>query len=337
MAAGPGPDRPPSMQDVAALAGVSHQTVSRVLNGRANVRGQTRARVLAAMQELGYRPNVAARALATGRSRTLGVVTLDTTLFGPASTLHAIDRAARDAGYFLSIASLAAIDRGAVQRALDRLADQAVEGVIVIAPLTSAREALRGLPSGLPVVAVEGDPDADLAVVSVDQEAGARLATEHLLSAGHRTVWHVAGPADWLESHGRIAGWRAALRAAGIDPPPALGGDWSPRSGFDAGSVLARMPEVTAVFAANDQMALGVLRALHEHGRRVPGDVSVVGFDDVPEAAFYSPPLTTVRQDFAAVGRCSIELLLEQVRSGRRVVRREVVPPTLATRASSRP
>jgi DNA-binding LacI/PurR family transcriptional regulator len=332
----PDPGRPPSMQDVAQLAGVSHQTVSRVLNGRANVRGQTRSRVLAAVAQLGYRPNTVARALATGRTRVVGVVTLDTTLFGPASTLHAIDRAARDAGYFLSVTQLNSIAREPVRAALERMADQGVEGVIVIAPMTSAHEALHRLPRGLPVVAVEGDPDADIAVVAVDQVAGARLATDHLLGAGHRTVWHVAGPADWLEARARAAGWRAALTEAGAEVPPPLAGDWSPASGFEAGRILARLPEADAVFVANDQMALGVLRALHEHGRRVPADVSVVGFDDISEAAYFTPPLTTVRQDFAAVGRISLELLVEQLHTGDQVSRRRVVvPPSLVVRRSS--
>ena len=323
------------MRDVAALAGVSHQTVSRVLNGRANVRSQTRARVLAAMRQLGYRPNVAARALVTGRSRTLGVVSLDTTLFGPTSTLHEIERAASEAQYYLSIVSLQSIDQGSVQEALSRLTAQAVEGVIVIAPLTSSHQALRGLPDGLPVVAVEGDPKADVAVVSVDQVAGGRAATEHLLGLGHRTVWHIAGPPDWLEAHGRMAGWQAALRAAGAEVPPPLSGDWSPRSGFEAGQLLARVPEVTAVFAANDQMALGLLRAVHEHGRRVPEEISVVGFDDASEALYFTPPLTTVRQDFGEVGRCSLRLLLNQIRSGRRGVEGVVVDPELVIRQST--
>jgi DNA-binding LacI/PurR family transcriptional regulator len=322
------------MHDVAALAGVSHQTVSRVLNG-GTVKSQTRTRVIAAMQELGYRPNTAARALATGRSRTLGVLSLDSTLFGPASTLHAIERAARDARYFLSIASLRSLDRSSVQEALGRLADQAVEGAIVIAPLASAHEALRGLPAGLPVVAVEGDPQADVAVVAVDQVNSARVATQHLLGLGHRTVWHVSGPADWLEAQGRVAGWKGALEAAGADVPPPLVGDWSPRSGFEAGRLLTRMADVTAVFVANDQMALGLLRALHEGGRRVPEDISVIGFDDIAEAAYYTPPLTTIRQDFAEVGRRSIELLLSQVRSGNRTAERHVVAAELIMRQST--
>jgi DNA-binding LacI/PurR family transcriptional regulator len=327
--------RPPSMQDVARLAGVSHQTVSRVLNNKDTVKGATRNRVLAAMRELGYRPNIAARALVTGRSRLLGVVSLDSTLFGPASTLYEIERATRDAGYFLSIASIRSLDRSSVEAAVGHLMSQAVEGIVIIAPLLSAHRALDGLPKGLPVVVVEGEHDIARATVSVDQEEGGRLATGHLLGRGHRTVWHVAGPSDWTEARGRTAGWRAALAAAGAEAPPPLAGDWSPRSGYEAGRILARVPEVTAVFVANDQMSLGVLRALHEHGRRVPEEISIVGFDDISEAAYFTPPLTTVRQDFGAVGRRSLQLLVDQIGSGRITADRHVVPPELKLRDST--
>ncbi|HUZ21234.1 MAG TPA: LacI family DNA-binding transcriptional regulator [Acidimicrobiales bacterium] len=323
------------MTDVAKLAGVSHQTVSRVLNGHPSVRPTTRVRVLAAIDQLGYRPNLAARALVTGRSRTLGLVTLDTTLFGPVATLYGIERAARETGYFVSVVSLRSIDRLPVQEAIARLAEQSVEGVIVIAPLTSAKAALADLPTDLPVVVVEGDPETDLGVVTVDQRGGARAATEHLLSLGHRTVFHVAGPTEWLEARERVAGWRLALEDAGAEVPSPLAGDWTARSGFDAGATLARIPEATAVFAANDHMALGLLRALRERGRRVPEDVSVVGFDDIAESEFFTPPLTTVRQDFDEVGRRCLGFLLERLDSGSRSVERVVIPPELVVRQST--
>jgi len=328
--------RGPAMTDVASLAGVSHQTVSRVINKHPNVTPTTRTRVLAAIEELGYRRNNAARALVTGRSQTLGVVTLNSTLYGPASTLYGIEQAALESDYFVTVASLRSTDRPAVRQAIARLVDQGVEGVIVIAPVDSVVEALADLPRDLRVVAVEGDADADIDVVTVDQHAGAQSATEHLLSLGHSTVWHVAGPTDWLEARQRTAGWRSTLERAGVEVPPPLRGDWSPRSGFEAGRVLARMPEVSAVFVANDSMSVGVLRAFHEHGLNVPGDVSIVGFDDVPEAAYVSPPLTTVRQDFAEVARRSLALLLDQISSGIRPAKRQVVGTTLVVRDSTR-
>ncbi len=329
--------RAPSMSDVAGLAGVSHQTVSRVIADHPNVRPRTRARVLAAIEELGYLPNTAARALATGRSKTLGVVSLNSTLFGPASTLYSIEEAAKLAGYFVTVASVRSLDRMSLREATARLIGQAVDGLVVIAPLASAADALRDLPKDTAIVAVDGDPDAHDAVVGVDQVTGARIATQHLLAAGHRTVWHIAGPQDWLDARGRIAGWQEALEQAGAEVPPLLNGDWSARSGYQAGQVLARMPDVTAVFAGNDQMALGLLRALNERGRQVPSDISVVGFDDIPEAAYYTPPLTTVRQDFDAVGRRSLHMLIDQITSQPGGTGYDLVDTELVVRQSTTP
>ncbi len=329
--------RSPVMADVAKVAGVSHQTVSRVLNDHPNVRTETRSRVLDAIDQLGYRRNLAARALVTRHSRTLGVVSFDTTLYGPASTLFGIEQAARAAGYFVSIVSLKNIDRAEVRDALDYLAEQAVDGLIVVAPQRSAARALADLPAGVPAVAVEGAHAGDVSVVSVDQVEGARLATDHLLGLGHETVWHVSGPSDWLEAEGRVEGWRAALTAAGREIPQPIEGDWSPRSGYEAGRRLAGIPGVTAVFVANDQMALGVLRAFTEAGVRVPDQISVVGFDDVPESEFFSPPLTTVRQDFGAVGRRCIEALLRKIEVGGGPRERLVVSPEFVPRASTSP
>jgi DNA-binding LacI/PurR family transcriptional regulator len=327
------------MADVAKAAGVSHQTVSRVLNEHPNVREETRVRVLEAIDRLGYRRNMVARALVTRHSRTLGVVSFDTTLYGPASMVYGIEQAARNAGYFVSIVSLRTIDRAGVAEAIDYLSDQGVDGIVVVAPQRSAASALEDLPHGTPVVAVEGGHDGGVSVVCVDQAEGARIATAHLLELGHETVWHVRGPSDWLEAEGRVEGWRRALTAAGREVPDLLRGDWSPRSGYAAGKRLAAMSgEVSAVFVANDQMALGVLRAFAEAGVRVPDQISIIGFDDIPESEFFSPPLTTVRQDFGAVGRHSIDVLLRQL-AAPGVLRHErlVVPPQFVIRASSAP
>jgi DNA-binding LacI/PurR family transcriptional regulator len=323
------------MADVAKLAGVSHQTVSRVINGSAHVKDETRQRVLAAMRMLDYRPNSVARALVTGRSKTLGVVGFDTTLYGPASTLFAIERAAHQAGYFVSIVSLLSLDRTAVLDAAERLRMQGVDGILVIAPQTAAARTVLDLPGDVPVVAVEAGPDEGVPVVTVEQFAGATLATQHLLDLGHRTVWHIAGPTDWLEAQDRIAGWRSTLEAAGAPVPPVLVGDWSARSGYELGRQLAADPSVTAVFAGNDLMALGLLRVLSEAGRDVPGALSIVGFDDMPEAEFFTPPLTTVRQDFAEVGRRGFRLLLDEIERGSRSSLRERVPAELVVRQST--
>lgn len=332
--------RPPTMADVARLAGVSHQTVSRVLGDHPNVRDATRDRVLRAIEEMGYRRNFSARALATRRTRTLGVVASDTTLYGPASTLFALEEAARAEGYLVSTVSLRELTTEKLSEALDHLSEGGVEGVVAIAPQRSAVEALAELRHPFPVVVVGGGSGTVIPGVGVDQHLGARLATGHLLAAGHRTVWHLAGPEDWQEAADRAAGWRATLEAAGVEPPMMLRGDWSPLSGYRAGQELAGWVGrgLTAVFVANDQMALGVLRALREAGVRTPQDVAVVGFDDIPESEFFAPPLTTVRQDFSTVGKRGIALLLESI-EGRPPAGppRVAIEPQLVVRASTFP
>jgi DNA-binding LacI/PurR family transcriptional regulator len=325
------------MADVAKLAGVSHQTVSRVLNSSDLVRPETRERVRRAMAELNYRPNSLARALVTGRSWTLGVVSFDTTLYGPASTLFGIERAAHSNGYFVSIVSVTSLDRASVLRAVEQLRAQGVDGVLIITPQDTAVEAVLHTPVDMPVVAVEAGPEEAVPVVAVDQVAGAMAATQHLLELGHRTVWHVAGPSDWLEARQRVEGWTAALEAAGADVPPLLTGDWSARSGYELGRRLATVREVTAIFAANDQMALGILRALYEAGLEVPRDLSLVGFDDIPEAQFFTPPLTTVQQDCNELGRQSLMLLLEEIAASERSSAHVVVAPKLMVRDSTAP
>ncbi len=323
------------MADVAKLAGVSHQTVSRVINSSEQVREDTREKVRAAMRMLDYRPNPVARALATGRSKTLGILSFDNTLYGPASTLVGVERAAHQAGYSISVVSLLSLDRSAVLDAVERLRMQGVDGVLVIAPQTADVRAVSELPHDFPVVAVEAGPDRGVPVASVDQVAGAALATQHLLDLGHRTVWHIAGPADWLEAQQRIEGWRSTLEAAGAPVPPVSVGDWSAKSGYRLGRQLAAKPEVTAVFAGNDLMALGLFRVLHEEGRELPASLSVVGFDDMPEVAYFTPPLTTVRQDFAEVGRRGVHLLLGEIQSGARSSTRATVAPQLIIREST--
>ena len=324
----------PVMTDVARLAGVSHQTVSRVLNGHPNVSAATKASVEAAIRDLGYRPNTAARALVTGKTNVLGVISFDTTLYGPASMLYGIERAARP-GYFVAIASLPSFDRESLTGAVERFLGQAVAGIIVIAPHRAAVEALAGLPIGVPVVAVGCAGAARMPSVRIDNVVGAALATGHLLDLGHRTVHHIGGPDSWHDAMDRIDGWLRALRAAGAPEPEMLRGDWSARSGYDAGRELAARREVTAVFCANDPMAVGFLRAAAEAGRRVPQDISVVGFDDVPEAAYFSPPLTTIRQGFGALGERALHLLLRQITAGGEAPPLPPVVPELVVRSSS--
>jgi DNA-binding LacI/PurR family transcriptional regulator len=326
--------REPAMVDVARLAGVSHQTVSRVLNNHPNVRVDTARRVRAAIAELGYRPNRAARALVTGRSQLIGVVALNTGLYGPSSLLTAFERAASGAGFAVSVGTVGSVDRHSIAAVVERHLDQQVAGIVAIAPVAQANEALGGLRADVPLVTVDGDPARPSVGVTVDQVAGARMATEHLLAAGHATVWHVSGPSDWFDSAGRVHGWESALRDAGAEVPPLVPADWSAASGYRVGRMLARVPEVTAIFTANDHLALGLLRALHERSLRVPQDVSVVGFDDVPEAGYFIPPLTTVRPDFHAVATHALDLLLAQINGEAPGAGQRTVAPALVERSS---
>jgi DNA-binding LacI/PurR family transcriptional regulator len=322
------------MTDVAVLAGVSHQTVSRVINAQPNVREQTKVRVQSAMAKLNYRPNAAARVLATGTSRVIGVVARSSTLYGPAATLAALSEAALAHGFSVNVENVQTLDKKPVEAAIGRHLNQRVAGLVVIAPVESANEAIDGLLGDTPLVCIDADPERPNELVTVDQELGGYLATQHLLAAGHQTVWHVTGPNSWFDSRDRAAGWRRALEEASAQIPRLITGDWSAASGYDAGQILAGISDATAVFASNDHMALGILRALQESGRRVPEDISVVGFDDVPEAAFFIPPLTTIRADFNAVATATLDLLLIQIHTGTRRGDRTLIPPLLVSRSS---
>ncbi|WP_243061869.1 LacI family DNA-binding transcriptional regulator [Humibacter sp. RRB41] len=327
--------RPPSIVDVAALANVSYQTVSRVLNGHPSVRPATRLAVLGAVDELGYRPSNAARTLVTGRSRTLGVLVLDVADSEGLTPLYGIEHSARELGYFVGIGAVDAVDRTSVQATVGRLAEQSIAGLLVIAPIDATADALASVPPGLPVVAIEGGAGGDISTVGIDQTAGAKTATEHLLSLGHETVFHVRGPAEWMQTQDRLNGWRSALDAAGAEAPMPMVGDWTARSGYEAGQVLARIPELTAVFAGNDQMALGLMLAFSERGLSVPNDVSVVGYDDGDDAPYYNPPLTTVQQDFRSVGRRAIEMLVARVEGGEQQTEHALLDPTFIVRKST--
>lgn len=318
-----------SMATVAARAGVSGQTVSRVVNGSPRVDPQTRARVEAAMAELGYRPHRAARALRTGRSHTLGLVVTTLATVGNSRMLQATAEAAAVRGYALTVVTAA----DGVEAAFARLADQGVDGALVLNE-ASALVPAATLPPELHLVVVDAPAGAGAAVVHSDHAAGSQAATRHLLDLGHETVHHLAGPAGSFAAAERERGWREALADAGVVPPPVVRGDWSAESGFAAGAALG----ATAVFCANDQMALGLLRAVAESGRAVPSDVSVVGFDDIPEAANFLPPLTTVRQDFPALAQQAVTALIAAVEGDATATDRAapvVVPTRLVERAST--
>ncbi|MFC8570291.1 LacI family DNA-binding transcriptional regulator [Streptomyces sp. NPDC057245] len=326
-----------SMADVARLAGVSSQTVSRVSNGYAGVTEETRRQVLAAMKELGYRPNSAARALKRGEFRTIGVITFSLATTGNVRTLEAIATSAASQGYAVTLLPVAVPTQDEVSGAFTRLEELAVDAVIVIMEVHLLDAATLTLPPHVQVVVVDSDAGDHYTVVDTDQAGGTRAAVRHLLELGHGTVWHLGGPEGSFAAQRRADAWRHTLAEAGRTPPPLVRGDWSAESGYRAGLELAARPECTAVFAANDQMALGLVRALHEHGRRVPGDVSVIGFDDIAEAGSFLPPLTTVHQDFAEVGRLCVEAVLRQMREGGPERGTTLVPTRLVTRASTAP
>ena len=321
------------MADVAARAGVSVMTVSRVLNGFPGVADGTRRRVEKAVGALGYQANTAARVLAGGRSRTIGIIAVETQQFGPAHMLFGIEAATNEAGHLLSFATLDGSGEG-LSTTLDRLRASHVEGVIVVAPVRNILDALSEVKHDLPLVIVGAEPTSGASTVTIDQRGGARRATEHLLGLGHDTVHHVRGPKNWIDAAGRVRGWNDALRSAGARKVSPLVGDWGAGGGYAAGQRLAAEPGVTAVFAANDQTALGVMRAFHDAGRRVPADVSVIGFDDTPESPYFVPALTTVRQDFAEVGRRCVDLFRSIVDGGGGE-HHEVVPAELVLREST--
>jgi DNA-binding LacI/PurR family transcriptional regulator len=305
--------RPPSLYDVAKLARVSHQTVSRVLNRNPSTRESTRERVQQAIDELNYRPNRLARALKSNRSLLFGVLSASSSQYGPSASIRAIEVAARREGYFVITVNVDSAEQTEVERGLESLLDHAVEGLVVIAPEQHVLEAFTALNVSVPFVTLQSTADSRESELSVDQIAGARAATRHLLNLGHRSIAHIAGPGDWFSAQARLRGFAAEMHEAGLPVDATFAGDWSAASGYECGLQLLRSNSHTAVFCANDQMALGLMHAADERGYSVPDDLSVIGFDDMPEAAHFHPPLTTMRQDFDELGRRSVELLLRKL------------------------
>jgi len=297
--------------DVARLAGVSHQTVSRVLNSHPNVREATRERVLAAVKQLRYRPNVAARVMANRQSRTIGLVTTGSPDYGPSSTVLGFTSAARQARYSVTISTAADAEPESLRASVDLLLGQQVEAVVVVASRTRMLIGLDGNDFGVPVIVVEPTAQTSIPSVSIDQYAGAVLAVGHLIGLGHRDIVHISGPGDSMDATERVRAWRDTMAEHGLVARPPLEGDWTPASGYRLGTQVAesRSP-FTAVFSANDQMALGCLHALRQHALPVPADVSLIGLDDIPAAEHFQPPLTAMRQDFTLLGEGIMALVL---------------------------
>lgn len=342
--------RQASIRDVAAAAGVSYQTVSRVINGHPSVRESTREHVRVIIDQLGFRPNRAARALAGGPVQSVTVLTPNTTLYGYTAALRGIEEAARAAGLAVGVRVVESTDPAEVADAVTRAIEPG-GALIVIAYDVPGTMALAAVPPTVPMAALVETPaegkSAGQPWIWVDDRLAALKATRYLLGLGHQTVHYLEIPSSTHTSQ-RKAGWRSALTEAGTRVPEPVQCGWTPRSGYEAGRAVAADAEVTALLCGNDDLALGAMRALREAGRDVPGEVSVVGFDDVPAAAFLSPALTTVRLDYAEAGRSCFALLQAlltphlPISPGPRpepelIVRESAAPPPGTARAAARP
>jgi DNA-binding LacI/PurR family transcriptional regulator len=297
---------PVSIRDVARAAGVSYQTVSRVINGSLKVKESTRYEVLETIARLDYRPNRAARALAGGPVQSVTVLVSSTRLYGPAAALEGIEESSRAAGLAMGVRVIEPGTPESVRAMVERTIEPA-GALILIAYDRPAIDALNAVPTGVPMAAIVETPSGDEALgkpwVWIDDRRSAHDATQYLLGLGHRTVHYVSIPLWTENSSQRMAGWRSALDEGGAAVPEPLIGSWGPESGYEAGQKMAWDPDVTAVLCGNDDLAMGLSRAVNEAGRRIPADLSVVGIDDIPLAPFYNPPLTTVRQDFKLLGQ----------------------------------
>ncbi len=313
-----------TIRDVAAAAGVSHQTVSRVINDRPDVADETRRRVRQVIEELNYQPSAIARSLIQQRSLTLGVVIAGLEFFGPASILNGIASQADGMGYALLLKELSSFDVDQIDPILNPLLARQVDGVIWAVPEVGDNRAWaqhRDFELPVPTFFITMQARPDLPAVSIDNRAGGRIATEHLLEQGYRHIAHITGPLDWWDARERKAGWQDTLHSAGVQVTDQQWevGDWSAASGERAiHRLLDKYPEMDAVFAANDQAALGVLQAIHRKGLRVPRDLAVVGFDNTVESAYYWPSLTTVKQDLQELGYTAVRELIHIIEASRK-------------------
>lgn len=327
----------PSMREVGELAGVSHQTVFRVMQGHPKVAEATRTRVMAAVEQLGYTPNLSARSLVTGRSQMLGLITVGSADTGPISSTsgfaEGFTNRARSREYYVSSTHVVDTDPQGLRTSLGYFLQQRFAGVVVLTPTVEVLNALKAAQPALPFVTLGGGSVFPNNSVSLDQTRGAVLATQHLIDLGHQRIGHIAGPVRRFDAMERLGGWRDTMRLNGLDASRVWEGDWSAKGGADLGNQLLDSG-ATAVFCANDQTALGVMHAAKLRGIRVPDDLSIVGFDDMPEAAYFPTPLTTVRQDYERLGEDSVELLLAQL-SELHGPTEVLVEPTLVDREST--
>jgi LacI family transcriptional regulator len=306
-----------TIKHVAQTAGVSTQTVSRVVNNIHGVLPETRKRVQDAIDQLGYRPNVIARSLTQRRSYAIGVVACGIDYYGPSRTLVGIEQGANEAGYSLNLSLIHQPETDDVRPLLEGFLSRQVDGIIWATQEIGGNLGwLKQDTLPVPVVFLETRPRRDVSVVNVDGRFGSQLAVRHLLSLGYRNIGVITGPLTWWSARERLEGWRETMAASGLDAgqKQIVEGNWSTSSGAHGlEALLEQFPEMEAVFVCNDQMALGVLQTSRKLGRRVPEDLAVVGYDDIPEAAYFWPPLTTVRQDLMQFGSTAVGLLRRQI------------------------
>ena len=335
-----------TIREVASAAGVSTQTVSRVVNSRPDVARETRDRVQKVIKRMRYRPSALARSLIQQRSYTLGAVISGLKYIGPSRTLNGITEAVEEAGYALLLKELPRIDTTEITPVFDALISRHVDGIIWAVPeVGDNRKPFTSLPvnPGVPIVYMTMEPRPGLPVVSIDNYLGGRMATAHLVEQGYRHIAHISGPLDWWEARQRMAGWKDALREAGLPAGPKhwAEGNWSSASAAKAlETLLQQYPQMDAIFVANDQMALSVLQSAWRRGLQIPGGLGIVGFDDLPESPYFCPPLTTIQQDHYTVAKIAVAEIIKIIESdwkGEASLERKsvVVAPALLVRDSS--
>lgn len=327
-----------TIRDVAAAAGVSYQTVSRVLNDRPDVADETRQRIKHVMYTLGYQPNAAARSLALKRTRTLGLITSDFSDWFFTQVIVGAEIAARKLNYCLLLSSTER-NPDDEPKYLQLFSEREVDGMLFIRANAQgdSQQMIALSEQGMPIVTTADRQNRldRICVIVVDNIKGGFLATQRLIDVGHRRIGMITGPKTWESSQDRMLGYRRALEQSGIDLDPSLieYGDWSYESGYRAmQQLLARSSHITALFAQNDRMAIAAMWALREAGRQIPQDIAVVGFDDIPAAAFSTPPLTTVRQPMIQVGQIATELLIQMIENPTQERKEVVLEPELIVR-----
>jgi DNA-binding LacI/PurR family transcriptional regulator len=328
----------PTLNDVAKVLGLSQQTVSRVINNHPRVLPETRERVLQAIDAIGYKPNQAARFLANRRSTLIGLVTDDPGIYGPAHAILSLEQEARLHGYTLMIFGLRNLTIADAKAGAEELIANSAEGLIVDLPIEISKVEFAAAMGNIPFVTLDIDGGDLFPSFRVDHIRGSRLATRHLISLGHTRIAGLLGHKPYRSSKLRKKGWLAELHAAGLEPGPARHTPWTPDGGYDATKELIKTAgKFTAIFAANDLIAMGTLLALHEAGIEVPKEVSVVGFDNMPESRFFHPPLTTATSDFDVMARESLDILFARIRGTPNALLRRAFRPELMIRKSTAP